>query len=126
VKMPSHPSCYQPPTTMPDANSSESKRPSPGTKRRVNNSQNQSVAVSARIISGSVGSLVTALAVTPLEVVKVHLQNARPAAGGASSLSAPLPSNVSLCPKGKVIVVLYSERISISSKRQPILLCYSI
>jgi solute carrier family 25, member 39/40 len=58
--------------------------------------QQQSSAVSARIISGLVGSIVTALCVTPLEVVKVHLQNAKPSA----SSPVPTPHNVSPCPKG--------------------------
>jgi solute carrier family 25 protein 39/40 len=47
----------------------------------------------AKILSGSVGSTVTALAVTPLEVVKVRQQS-------QPSSSPALPSNVSLCPRG--------------------------
>lgn len=50
---------------------------------------------STRIISGSVGSLVTALAVTPLEVVKVHLQSAK-----TETRPSKLPRGVTLCPKG--------------------------
>ena len=45
-----------------------------------------------KIVSGSVGSTLTALLVTPLEVVKVRQQ---------SAVSPPrLPPNVSLCPRG--------------------------
>lgn len=70
-------------------------------------SANSQSAVSVRMISGSVGSLVTALAVTPLEVVKVHLQSANPitatttaGASGSSASAASVPKNVYLCPKG--------------------------
>ena len=45
----------------------------------------------ARIVSGSVGSIITSLVVTPLEVVKVRMQASR---------TEVVPSNVSLCPKG--------------------------
>jgi solute carrier family 25 protein 39/40 len=52
-----------------------------------------------KMTSGSVGSIVTALAVTPLEVVKVRQQqqayNTR-----STSTTSSLPSNVSLCPRG--------------------------
>ena len=43
----------------------------------------------SKIVSGSVGSMITAIAVHPLEVVKVRRQ-----------AQAPLPSNVGLCPRG--------------------------
>jgi solute carrier family 25, member 39/40 len=59
----------------------------------------QSPALGARIVSGSVGSLITALAVTPLEVVKVHLQNAKPIST-PSSAPVAVPENVTLCPRG--------------------------
>jgi solute carrier family 25, member 39/40 len=58
--------------------------------------QQSSSALSARIISGSVGSFITALCVTPLEVVKVHFQNAKP----ATPYPVSTPHNVSPCPKG--------------------------
>jgi len=65
-------------------------------------SSSHSAAVSARIISGSVGSLITALAVTPLEVVKVHLQNnpIAPNNGCSTVAASAVPRHVSLCPKG--------------------------
>lgn len=58
----------------------------------------------AKIVSASVGSTITALAVTPLEVVKVR-QQAYPNIGNALPLptgpkSTPLPSNVTLCSRG--------------------------
>jgi len=49
--------------------------------------------VMPRLVAGSIGSIVTALAVTPLEVVKVRQQMSRPAASS-------LPSNVMPCPNG--------------------------
>ncbi|CAB9502628.1 25 member 40 [Seminavis robusta] len=61
-------------------------------------SSSEQAAVSTRIISGSIGSVVTALCVTPLEVVKVHLQNAKPT--NPTPPSPIIPQNVSLCPKG--------------------------
>jgi solute carrier family 25, member 39/40 len=45
-----------------------------------------------RMIAGSIGSVVVALVVTPLEVVKIRQQAGRAA--------PPLPPNVSLCPRG--------------------------
>jgi len=52
----------------------------------------------ARVVSGSVGSIMTSLFVTPLEVVKVRLQNSY------SEVAAPartqLPANVVACPRG--------------------------
>lgn len=47
-----------------------------------------------RLMAGSVGSIVTALAVTPLEVVKVRQQLSQP------SPSSRMPSNVMPCPNG--------------------------
>jgi hypothetical protein len=46
-----------------------------------------------KLLSGSVGSTLTAFLVTPLEVVKVRLQS-------QSAGYHALPSNVSLCPRG--------------------------
>ena len=63
-----------------------------------------------KVISGSVGSAVTALAVTPLEVVKVRLQSMAP----APSLPPGLPANVAPCPKGCGVFVFscgISERL---------------
>jgi hypothetical protein len=50
----------------------------------------------AKIISGSIGSIFTAAAVHPLEVVKVRRQ----------AISSPLPSNVTLCPQGCGTIVI--------------------
>ena len=46
-----------------------------------------------RLVAGSIGSIVTALAVTPLEVVKVRQQMSSPS-------SSTLPTNVMPCPNG--------------------------
>jgi len=51
----------------------------------------------AKVVSASVGSTITALAVTPLEVVKVRQQNAIPRP--TSSIST-LPRQISPCPLG--------------------------
>ena len=61
---------------------------------------NRHSALSTRIISGSVGSLVTSLVVTPLEVVKIHLQNTKE--------PARLPAGVTLCPRGCGTFVLFT------------------
>ena len=50
----------------------------------------------AKVISGSVGSVLTALVVTPLEVVKVRMQAQPP----PISLPSNVPSNVTMCPRG--------------------------
>ena len=53
-----------------------------------------------RLVAGSIGSVVTALTVTPLEVVKVRQQmSAHPAPPPVASCSS-LPKNVAPCPKG--------------------------
>lgn len=62
----------------------------------------------AKVVSASVGSTITALAVTPLEVVKVRQQAA--GAGGTATVSSAnsstnstsksVPKNVSPCPRG--------------------------
>lgn len=49
-----------------------------------------------RLVAGSIGSVVTALTVTPLEVVKVRQQLSAHQSGASSSL----PKNVTPCPKG--------------------------
>lgn len=54
-----------------------------------------------RMIAGSIGSIVVALVVTPLEVVKIRQQAGRTATATAPTpLPVPVPRNVSLCPRG--------------------------
>jgi solute carrier family 25 protein 39/40 len=55
-----------------------------------------------KVTSGSVGSILTAVAVTPLEVVKVRQQQQVSATTTSSTSfrNSSLPSNVSLCPRG--------------------------
>ena len=65
---------------------------STGTNSHTSN--NNTAPYWVKATSGSVGSILTALAVTPLEVVKVRQQQQ------GSSSSRSLPSNVSLCPRG--------------------------
>lgn len=62
-------------------------------------------ALSARIISGSIGSIITSLAVTPLEVVKVRIQASSVEVTTTSvpsnvKVKLSLPANVSPCPRG--------------------------
>ena len=65
-------------------------------KTSTNTSSSNTAPYWVKATSGSVGSILTALAVTPLEVVKVRQQQQ----GSASSSTGSLPSNVSLCPRG--------------------------
>jgi solute carrier family 25 protein 39/40 len=56
-----------------------------------------------RVVSGSVGSIITSLAVTPLEVVKIRIQaNSAESAGAsvATTSTKRLPFNVQPCPQG--------------------------
>lgn len=73
--------------------------------------QQQYASLTTRVVSGSAGSLVTSLLVTPLDVVKVRMQAAMepppppPPASPSSSSSAAtaaakLPPNVAPCPRG--------------------------
>lgn len=61
----------------------------------MSNQQSSTAPFWVKILSGSVGSTITALVVTPLEVVKVR-QQSQPVA----NLRVGMPSNVSLCPRG--------------------------
>lgn len=63
--------------------------------------------LTARIVSGSIGSLVTSLVVTPLDVVKVRLQaSAAPHAEGGSPTS-----KVVRCPRGCGTFVLFNGQM---------------
>lgn len=65
--------------------------------------------LTARLISGTIGSLVTSLLVTPLEVVKIRQQAA--AAVGDASFAKSSPStmsNVRPCPRGCGTFVFYN------------------
>ena len=55
-----------------------------------------------KIVSGSIGSMVTAFAVTPLEVVKVRQQSQQVTTMPTTSINTnnSKPSNVTLCPRG--------------------------
>ena len=77
---------------------------SPSSQQQQQQQQPQNV-MSARIISGSVGSLITALAVTPLEVAKIHFQNAKPPSAAAVAVASSHSSNprISPCPKRHII-----------------------
>jgi solute carrier family 25, member 39/40 len=70
-------------------------------KKRCNKS-----GVVARLVSGSVGSIVTSLVVTPLEVVKVRMQAYR------TEIKPPLvASNIVPCPRGCGVFVLDNGQI---------------
>lgn len=70
--------------------------------------ETQPTSLSTRIISGSVGSIVTSLAVTPLEVVKVRQQSSLIGGEGGSK---KLPRNVRPCPKGCGTFVLNNGQL---------------
>ena len=80
--------------TMQEANKPPSVRRRTTTTARP--SSDVAPSVVPRLVAGSIGSIVTALAVTPLEVVKVRQQQAILPA----STTTTLPPNVVRCPKG--------------------------
>lgn len=66
-------------------------------------------ALTTRIVSGSIGSLVTCLLVTPLDVVKVRMQAAlEPTTQPTTQPPTKLPSNVFPCPRGCGTFILNS------------------
>lgn len=58
----------------------------------------------ARIVSGSIGSIITSLVVTPLDVVKIRMQAAVPEV----QTSPYRPSNLVRCPRGCGTVVVFN------------------
>ena len=67
-------------------------------RRRTTTRPNDPPSIFPRVVAGSIGSIVTAVAVTPLEVVKVRQQASRPVSA--------LPPNVTPCPRGCGIFIL--------------------
>lgn len=67
-----------------------------------------------RVISGSIGSIVTSLVVTPLDVVKVAIQAASSPPSEDATVTVTtkkLPPNVRPCPKGCGTFVLYNGQL---------------
>jgi solute carrier family 25, member 39/40 len=72
-------------------------------------SESKKASISTRIISGTIGAIVTSLVVTPFEVVKVRTQIATTNNGTSSKSTPPPPKrNVVRCPKGCGTFVLYN------------------
>jgi len=105
-------SSSSPPTTVAAATAvaTSPSLPHSTTSTSTSSSSSSSSTLSARFVSGSIGSLVTAFAITPLEVAKVHFQNARPAtiahAATNTASASGKPTTVSPCPKGCGVFVL--------------------
>lgn len=74
---------------------------------------NYKSALTARIVSGSIGSILTSLVVTPLEVVKVRTQNEPAAAISSTRTMATTPPNsrVVPCPRGCGTFVLFNGQM---------------
>ena len=70
----------------------------------------------ARIISGSIGSIITSLVVTPLDVVKIRMQAAVPEV--QASPSPPSSANLVRCPRGCGTFVVFNGHMDcVLSKR---------
>jgi len=68
-------------------------------------------ALTARIVSGSFGSIITSLVVTPLEVVKVRMQANTEFAASVAASPSPRPSNVIPCPRGCGTFVFFNGHL---------------
>ena len=81
------------------------RNPGNGNKREQPTPEQHQATLSTRIASGSVGSVVTSLVATPLDVVKVRMQSL------GKPESKKLPRNVRPCPKGCGTFVLNNGQL---------------
>jgi len=68
-------------------------------------------ALTARVVSGSIGSVLTSLLVTPLEVVKVRTQNEPPKKMATAVAGSPNKPSVVPCPRGCGTFVLFNGQL---------------
>ena len=74
----------------------------------VDHDRSKKSSISTRIISGTIGAVVTSIIVTPLEVVKVLTQAAPPASSIPANTRSKTKTNLVPCPKGCGTFILYN------------------